>query len=111
MSDRRDGFQLPTVESVDAIPVETLPAQLAALAALQTRIAARLTLAPMTPSGPATVEGLLDVHDAARRLAVTEDWLRRRPELPFVVKLSGGVVRYSSRGIDHYIAARVGRAG
>ncbi len=47
---------------------------------------------------------LLKVDEAAERLGVTEDWLRRRPDLPFVLKLSDGVVRYSSRAIDQYIA-------
>ena len=34
---------------------------------------------------------------------------RRRPELPFVLKLSEGVVRYSSRGIVRWVAARLRR--
>jgi hypothetical protein len=44
--------------------------------------------------------------DAAARLDVTEDWLLRHPDLPFRVELSPGVVRYSSGGIDRYIAER-----
>ena len=47
---------------------------------------------------------LLTVDEAAARLGVTKDWLRRRPTLPFVVKLSEGAVRYSSRRIEQFIA-------
>jgi hypothetical protein len=51
---------------------------------------------------------LLSADEAAARLSVTKDWLRRRPHLPFVVKLSDGVVRYSSVGIDRFIAKHQG---
>src|SRR5262249_21438262 len=55
---------------------------------------------------PTAEDRLLTVDQAAERFGVTRDWLRRRPTLPFVVRLSEGVVRYSSRGIDQYIAAQ-----
>jgi len=55
-----------------------------------------------------TNDQLLDVDQAAERLGVTRDWLRRRRELPFIVRLSQGVVRYSSRGLERYLAARTG---
>jgi predicted DNA-binding transcriptional regulator AlpA len=62
----------------------------------------------ITPSAQPPVEDrLLKIADAADRLGVTRDWLRRRTdELPFVVKLSEGVVRYSSKGMDRWIARR-----
>jgi predicted DNA-binding transcriptional regulator AlpA len=71
-------------------------------------IALRLALTP--PSGNGQGEDrLLTVDEAALKLAVTKDWLRRRSDdLPFVVKLSEGVVRYSAKGIEQYIAARAG---
>lgn len=63
-------------------------------------------MVPM-PSAADRVDGdhLLGIEDAARHLAVTPDWLRRRGHLPFVVKLSDGVVRYSTAGIGRFIAA------
>jgi hypothetical protein len=48
---------------------------------------------------------LLTIDQAAAKLGVTEDWLRRRPRLPFAVKLSNGVVRYSARRLDLFVAA------
>jgi len=86
---------------------DDLAPAMAELAVLLSRIAARLatTRAPHENGGG---DHLLTADDAATMLAVTKDWLRRR-ELPFAVKLSEGVVRYSARGIERYIAARVGR--
>jgi hypothetical protein len=52
---------------------------------------------------------LLEIDEAATVLAVTEDWLRRRPQLPFRVPLSEGVVRYSAAGIARFISERQGR--
>jgi predicted DNA-binding transcriptional regulator AlpA len=98
--------QLPTVEAVDQVPVDELPALVAELAALQARAAMRLRRDPV----PTTDEDrLLTIDEAAARLALSKDWLRRRPELPFVVKLSEGVVRYSSRRLDAYIARHLRR--
>jgi len=93
------------------VPADELPALLAQVAAEQARLAALgvAVAARMATNGHgAAAEGrLLTIDEAAERLGVTRDWLRRRSELPFVVKLSEGVVRYSSRGIDAYIAARL----
>jgi hypothetical protein len=83
-----------------------LSAVIAKLAALQARAAMRLREQP-TPA--AEDERLLTIEQAADRLAVSKDWLRRRPELPFVVKLSNGVVRYSSRRLAAYIAQQAAR--
>jgi hypothetical protein len=92
---------LPPVEAIDQAPVEELPALIAELAALQTRAAMRLRRDP----APATEEDqLLTIAEAAARLKLSKDWLRRRPDLPFVVKLSEGVVRYSRRRLDAYLA-------
>jgi len=66
-------------------------------------------LAAPVPANGIGEDRLLTIDQAAERLGVTRDWLRRRPELPFVVKLSEGVARYSSRGIEQWIAARLRR--
>src|SRR5262245_12868747 len=107
---RRDtpaaGVRLPTVESIDQVSVYELPGLIVELAALQARAAMRLR---SDPPPAAEVEPLLTIDEAAARLAVSKDWLRRRPELPFVVKLSDGAVRYSSCRLAAYIARRSAR--
>jgi hypothetical protein len=97
---------LPEPESIDGLPVETLPGLIAQLAALQARAAMRLS----TETAPARDDDqLLTIDQVAERLAVTEDWLRRRPDLPFIVKLSEGTVRYSSRRLAAYVARQSAR--
>src|SRR5439155_27205754 len=75
---------LPTVEAVDALSPKQLPGFVLALAALQARAAARMTAEGNEHQGNGA-DQLLTITEAAQRLAVTEDWLRRRPDLPFVV--------------------------
>ena len=75
-------------------------------AALQARAALRLR----RDTPPALEDDrLLTIDEAAARLAVSKDWLRRRVELHFVVKLSDGAIRYSSKRLDLYIARQVAR--
>jgi hypothetical protein len=97
---------LPAPEAIDGLPEETLPGLIVQLAALQARAAMRLyrESTPLVDDEP-----LLTIDEAAARLAVSKDWLRRRPELPFVVKLSGGAVRYSSRRLAAYVARQSAR--
>jgi len=48
--------------------------------------------------------------DAASRLGISKDWLyRNATRLPFTVRVSEGLLRFSAKGIDRYIASRVGR--
>ena len=98
------------------IPLEVIPGLLAAAAAEHSALAgvervllARLVAATLSGNGR-DEDRLLTVEEAARRLAVTEDWLRRRPELPFVRKLSDGVVRYSLRAMEQWVATSHPRA-
>lgn len=66
----------------------------------------------MEPEGPhEREERCLTIEETAARLRVTEDWVRRRPDLPFVRKLSDGVVRYCERALDDYIAGRDATSG
>jgi hypothetical protein len=95
---------------VDKLDPATLPALLdrcseehARLDVVERRIHARLQAVLQECLG--ANDWLLAIDQAAVKLAVTEDWLRRRPNLPFVVKLSDGVVRYSARRLDLFIAA------
>jgi hypothetical protein len=98
-------FVLPAPEAIDGLPEESLPGLIAQLAALQARAAMRLQHEPAV----ADDEHLLTIDEAAAWLAVSKDWLRRRPNLPFVVKLSDGVVRYSSRRLAAYVARQSAR--
>jgi hypothetical protein len=101
LADTTTGLRLPTVDAIDQVPFDDLPSIIAELAALQARAAMRLR---RPSASPVEDELLLTIGEAAARLAVSKDWLRRRPNLPFVVKLSGGAVRYSSRRLAAYIS-------
>ena len=97
------------------VPSDTIPALLAQLAAEQARLSAlesalAARLAEAAPNGP-PADQLLTVEEAAAKLGTTRDWLRRHPDLPFVVRLSPGQVRYSAKGIERFIAMRMGPRG
>lgn len=75
------------------------------------RLKARLWTRLYSEGAPRPQEGdrLLDVVEAAKRLAVSTDTLYRKArELPFTVRI-GGNVRFSAQGISRYIATRQGR--
>jgi hypothetical protein len=96
------GLALPGVAAIATVADRDLPAVLVELAALQAAVLARLVR-----SEPSTdpVDTLLSLEEAAARLGVAPNWLRRRPGLPFVVKLSEATVRYSAAGVARFIAA------
>ena len=106
MADRLDIAAL--LADPASVPFDHIPAAIGELEKVKATLWARLTAPVPSPNG-AGEDRLLTVDQAAERLGVTRDWLRRRPDMPFVVKLSEGVVRYSSRGIDYYIATRAGK--
>ena len=68
---------LPTVEALNAIPAEQLPALALRLAALQSAVAARLAAERALDRHRDTEERLLTVEEAAAKLGTTKDWLRR----------------------------------
>ncbi len=92
-----------------SVPPDDIPAAIGELERAKAVLWARLT----TPTCPTTGSGedrLLTVEQAAERLSTSPDWLRRHgKELPFYVQLSEGQIRFSSRGIDRYIALRAGK--
>jgi hypothetical protein len=96
---------LPDPADLAAVPVAELPTLVLQLAALLAAASARLAANGHHHGGEPHDDHLLDVREAAARLAVTPNWLRRRPHLPFVVKLSDGTVRYSATGIGRFLAA------
>jgi hypothetical protein len=91
------------------VPADKVPAVLAALAVERDRLAGveRVLLGRLIAEGPG--DRLVNVNEAATRLGVEVNWLRHHNELPFIVRPSAGVVRYSSRGMDQWIASRRGK--
>lgn len=91
-----------------AVDPAEVPALLGELERVRATLWARMT-APASLANGKGEDRLLTVDQAGERLGVTRDWLRHRTDMPFIVRLSAGVVRYSSRGIDQYIASRAGQ--
>ncbi len=62
------------------------------------------------PRIPAEDDHLLTVKQASQKLGVSPDWLyRQASKLPFTVRLGGRRLRFSIRGIQRYIRARMER--
>ena len=58
-------------------------------------------------NGHRAEDRLLDAEDAAKLLAVSEDWLyRHAKKLPFTRKLGPKMLRFSCQGIQKYLATR-----
>jgi predicted DNA-binding transcriptional regulator AlpA len=77
-------------------------AALAALAAIPLPVAGA--------SASHQADQLLDVEEAAGRLAVSRDWLyRRASRLPFTIRLGPGAVRFSAAGLERWLRRRQGR--
>ena len=50
------------------------------------------------------------MEEAARKLAVSEDWLYRHADkLPFTVRIGDRHLRFSAAGIEKFIRQRAGR--
>ncbi len=92
------------VDRLLKLPLETIPAVIAQIAAAQSTLAARL-LSAEKEREPDDV--LLDIEEAAQMLGVKKDWIYSRTRtLPFIVRL-GRKLRYSRRGIEKYIKAQI----
>lgn len=88
------------LERLLKLPLETVPAAMAHVAAVQSALAARLLNAENKSD---LNDELLDVEEAAEKLGVSKDWLYTRSDtLPFVVRL-GRKLKFSVRGIEKYI--------
>ena len=84
-----------------------IPELLGEMERLRAILWARLALRINRPAP--TEDHLLVISDAAFRLCVSKDWLRRHGDrMPFTVRLSAGQIRFSAKEIDRYIASRVG---
>jgi len=89
------------------VDLDRVPDLLGEMERLRALLWARLALPTSRPDSKD--DRLLSVHKAATILGTTRDWLRRNGDrLPFRVRLSAGQVQYSAKGIDRWIANRVG---
>jgi predicted DNA-binding transcriptional regulator AlpA len=90
------------------VELDRIPELLGEIERLRAVLWARLTIGSNRPR--VTDDHLLGIREAAARLATSKDWLYRNSHrLPFTVRLSDRFLRYSAKGIDRWIASRVGR--
>jgi excisionase family DNA binding protein len=91
----RAPISLPTSADLAELEPRQIPALLAALAAMQAQLAARL-LAAEEPSPSAQAEAyddkMLTVGEAAAMLRKSAKWIYRHRNLPFVKKVGGGLL-------------------
>ena len=100
---------LPPVETVDALPPESLPGLIAGLAALQARAAARLAIPPPAPppNAPPEPDMIADVREVARIVVRSMSWVRRNGhKLPGFSQPDGKgcKVSWSRRALTEWIA-------
>jgi predicted DNA-binding transcriptional regulator AlpA len=106
-------------DRVASCPLDRIPGLLAriaseqaALAALQTALAARLVTAPEAGTAREPEDRLLTAADVATALGVTIRWVQRRARrLPFARKLSEHAIRYSEAGLRRWMAHRRSQVG
>ena len=88
------------------VDLDHIPELLGEMERLRAILWARLALRTNRPAP--TDDHLLVITDAASRLCVSKDWLRRHGDrMPFTVRLSEGQLRFSAKGIARWIASRL----
>jgi predicted DNA-binding transcriptional regulator AlpA len=99
-------FVLPEFDPA-SIPVEQIPVVLAAFAAWQSALVARLVAAPATIAETTieTDDRLLTVQECAARLRKSPKWVYRRVKtLPFARKLDNRAWVFSQKGLEKWLA-------
>jgi hypothetical protein len=93
--------------ALEGLNATELAALLAKLGAAQARLAARLAdLAQEGRHQSEPAHRLLNVHQAAERLAVSPSWLYRRARrIPFACRV-GGHLRFDPVGLERWVATR-----
>ena len=91
---------------IDDLDETGLAALVVELSGVQARLAARL--AQLGAEARNGTDRLLTLQEAAALLTVSPSWLKRRPHLPFCMKLSDGTVRYSEQGIWRWLQRKAG---
>jgi predicted DNA-binding transcriptional regulator AlpA len=97
-----------TLPTLDEIAIDETPATIEALGALVAALARRQREGAVMPVDNDAPDEMLDVQEAARRLNKSTSWLYHHANLPFRVKIGGGV-RFSAAGIAKWLKARAGR--
>jgi hypothetical protein len=100
LSDTSRSADVP-LDAIAAL-LEAIGVQEAKLGTVKAVLAARLA----GGQGNGRADRLVTADEACERLGVTKDWLRRNRELPFVYKLSDGVVRYSVEEMERWKRTR-----
>lgn len=95
----------------EEVPAEELPMVLAALAAAQATLAARLCSLPMKDKGaaptPPETPRLLTAEQASSILGVSPRWLyRHASNLPFTRRLSRKALRFDEAGLRRWQATK-----
>lgn len=87
---------------------DELPSLLGDLEHVKAAATARLWGATPPAVQQAAPDQLLDIKTAAERIGMSVDWLYDNKEkLPFTRRV-GGRVRFSAKGIEHYISGKNG---
>jgi predicted DNA-binding transcriptional regulator AlpA len=98
-------------ERATALPAGTLQGLLCRCLTVQTALMGALLAASghtTEVTEDPTPDTLLDVTEAAKRLATTRDWLyRHAKQMPFTVR-NGRQLRFNAAGIARYIREREG---
>jgi hypothetical protein len=101
------------VQNLDDLPVESIPAVMASLAAAQSMLAARLLTTHHGNASEPQADCLLDVNEAAEKLGMSVDYLyRHQDELPFTVRVGTKerkTLKFSELGIHRWIQTRSGK--
>jgi len=102
---------LRTPEVMAEVSVDDVPGLLGEVEQLRAQLWSRL-LRAQTPRREAVQapDRLLGLRDAAERLGVSVQWVRRHSrQLPFSVRISRKAVRFSERGLGLWIERHRGR--
>ena len=94
----------PNLGLIDSLDEAQVAAAMTEVAAVTQRLGARLWKLAADRAARGHDE-LLTVEEAAARLKVSPQWLRRR-RLGCEVPLSSGAVRWSARGLERWIDQR-----
>ena len=100
-------------ERIASVRPESLPALLGEVEALKARLWAQLQASAVPaqvvpePSQNGAGEQLLTADEAADKLGVSRRWMYRKADtLPFTRRLSGGTLRFSSKGLTRWQESR-----
>jgi predicted DNA-binding transcriptional regulator AlpA len=99
-------------DMITEIPVDAVPSLLGELEVVRARLWMRMLMNRVEPSTPnvRSHDRLLDPQEAANLIGVSIRWLyRHRRQLPFARPMSRKTLRFSSLGLQAWIAERHGR--